>query len=175
MKRGISSCAAGLFVLAAFCLPATAEESPIQFLSGPFAGATPFSASHREESLHAGKMTTDTAKFSAGNLTAYVDWSRISLDYVWTDFSVLDDWIDGLRRLFKASGVTVLDSDRVTVNGFLAQYKLVIFTGADRRCGAFVVSRIRHRFIGYACGPQAQQIPVRAVLEGLAVDGVIGP
>ena len=39
MKRGISSCAAGLFALAAFCLPARAEDSVISFVSGPFAGA----------------------------------------------------------------------------------------------------------------------------------------
>lgn len=175
MKRGILSCAAGLFAPAALCLPAWAEDSPIRFVSGPFAGAAAYSTSHREQPLETGKMTTDTAKFRAGDLTAYVDWSRISMDYVWTDPKVLDRWVDGLAQLFKASGVTILESDRITVNGFLAQYKLVTFTGADRRCGAFVMGRVRQRFIGYACGPQAHQVPVRSVLEGLSVDGVIGP
>jgi len=173
--RGVLVRAAGLFVLAAFCLPAQAEDSPIRFVSGPFAGAVAYSTTHREEPLETGKMTTDTAKFRAGNLTAYIDWSRITMDYVWTDPRVLDRWVDGMANLFKATGTTVLESDRITVHGFLAQYKLVIFTGADRRCLAFVVQRVRHRFIGYACGPQAQQISMRSVLEGLSVDHVIGP
>lgn len=169
--------AAGLLALAAFSLPAMADESPIRFVSGPFAGATAENATHDEEHLSeaAGTKRTDAATFNANGLIALVHWSRLSGGYRWRDSDYLAPLSALVGRLFKANGVVTIRGDRTTVNGYLAQYRIISLTGPDNRCGTFILKRASHLISGFTCAPKGADVPLPSVMEGLSIDGVIGP
>lgn len=170
--------AAGLLALAASWLPALADDSPIRFASGPFAGAVAEDAKHEVKTLSeagGGSSVADTAVFRANGLVAFVGWSRLTGRYIWRDGDYHVGLSRSLQRIFNATGVTVLQSDRITVNGYLAQYRLVGLTGVDRRCGVFVLKRQKHLIQGFTCGSTNQDVQLQAVMEGLSIDGVIGP
>jgi hypothetical protein len=169
--------AAGLVVLAAFSVQARADDSPIRFVSGPFAGAAAQDPKHEEETLYeaSGTRTTDTAVFRAGDMVALVDWSRLSMDYRWADGAVLDSLSAAVGHVFKAKGVSTVRGDRTTVHGFSAQYRVIGLTGSNDRCGVFVLKRVRNMISGFACGPGGRDVPIEAVMEGISIDHVIGP
>jgi hypothetical protein len=195
MKRGISSCAAGLFVLAAFCLPAVeaagapppkrqpavvvGSNTPIRFVSGPFARVVVGNAYHIDEPLDDGTpYAQDDASFEAGGLRLSIHWARLGGDHVWAtaaDPALLDEWIEILRKTNSGLATIVLESSREPVNGLPAVTKTVVYTGADRRCGVFVLGRDEHRVNGYLCGAGGQAIPLSATLQGLSIAGVVSP
>ena len=171
-------CAAGVIAAAVFSWPALAEESPISFVSGPLQGAAAENVEHKEETLaHSafGAMTTDTAVFKSGPMLAYVDWSRLGGHYGWQDDNMVAKLSDDVKDVFEATGFTILESDRLTVNGYLAQYRKISLIGIDRRCGVFALMRRTHLITGFACAPAARAFVVRDVMAGISIDGVIGP
>ncbi|WP_155888914.1 hypothetical protein [Inquilinus limosus] len=176
MKRGISSCAAGLLALAAFCLPARAEPSVIAFVSGPLSGAAAEEVKRDQDNnlAEGGTKVSESAVFRAGGLLAYVKWSRLGGYYAWQD-SGLNGLTEDVRQVFDAAGATVVSGDYGEVNGFRAQYRDIRLTGSPRRCGVFELRRVKSRIIGFACRTEDQAVPILAILQGLSIDGVIGP
>ncbi len=176
MKRGISSCAAGLFALAAFCLPARAEDSVISFVSGPFAGAAAEDVRRDEDNNLAERGTRigESAVFRSNGMVAYVSWARLGGNYVWQDTG-LNGLTENVRQAFDATSVTVLSGDRDTVNGFKTQYRDVRLAGPPRRCGVFTLQRAMNSIVGFACRREDRAVPILTILEGLSIDGVIGP
>lgn len=170
-------CAAGALVLAALSWPALAEESPIDFVSGPLAGAAARNAKHSEAqaSEGSGVVRTDTATFEAGGLFAFVDWSRLPGGYHWRSSDRIGSLTTWLQEALKATGFSVLRGDRTTVNGYLTQYRIVSLTGSNDRCGVFDMQRANHLIQGAVCVPNGADVPVMAVLQGLSIDNVIGP
>ncbi|OWJ56746.1 hypothetical protein [Inquilinus limosus] len=174
----VSRYAIGVFAMAAFSWPALAEESPISFVSGPLQGAVAENVEHKEDTLaHSafGAMTTDTAVFKAGGMIAYVDWSRLGGHYGWKDTDVVASLSDDVKDIFEATGFTILESDRMSVNGYLSRYRKIALTGIDRRCGVFAMTRRTHMITGFACAPSRQAFRVQDVMDGISIDGVIGP
>ncbi|MFE0758869.1 hypothetical protein ACFW16_33235 [Inquilinus sp. NPDC058860] len=176
MMRGISSCAAGLLALAALCLPARAEDSVIAFESGPFAGAAAEDVKRDEDNNLAerGTRVGESAVFRSNGMLAYVSWARLGGNYVWQDTG-LNGLTENVRRALDATSVTVLSGDRDTVNGFKAQYRDIRLAGPPWRCGVFALQRAMNSIIGFACRKEDRAVPILAILEGLSVDGVIGP
>lgn len=170
-------CAVAVLAMAAVSGPALAEESPISFVSGPLKGAAAQNVKHEEKTLpHSafGSMQTDTAVFKSGAMIGYVDWSRLGGHYRWQDedTSALSD---SVKEAFDATGFTILESDQITVNGYLARYRKISLAGVDRRCGVFTMMRRNHLVEGFACAPSAQAFRVQDVMQGISIDGVIGP
>jgi hypothetical protein len=170
--------AAGLVVLAAFSVQARADDSPIRFVSGPFAGAAAQETQHKQETLAemSGTKTSDSAVFRAGGMVSFVYWARLSMDYRWqeggVDLAALSSMVG---HSFNATGISVIRGDRTTVNGFSAQYRLISLTGTNNRCGIFILKRAQHLISGFACDPTGRDVPVQAVMEGISIDHVIGP
>jgi hypothetical protein len=170
-------CAAGVIAAAVFSWPALAEESPISFVSGPLQGAVAENVKHEEETLaHSafGSMTSDTAVFRSGQMLAWVNWSRLGGHYGWQDNDV-GSLSNEVKDIFDATGFTILESDTLTVNGYAARYRKISLIGIDRRCGVFALMRRNHMVQGFACAPAARAFTVQAVMEGISIDGVIGP
>ena len=177
MVRQAMRCAAGVIAAAVFSWPALAEESPISFLSGPLQGATAENVKHKGEALaHSafGAVTSDTAVFKSGPMLAWVDWERLGGHYRWQDNDVTS-LSNEVKDIFDATGFTILESDQVTVNGYAARYRKISLIGIDRRCGVFAMTRRNHLVQGFACAPAARAFTVQAVMEGISIDGVIGP
>jgi hypothetical protein len=171
-------CAAGVIAAAVFSWPALAEESPISFVSGPLQGAAAENVRHKEQTLaHSafGAVTSDSAVFKSGPMLAWVNWSRLGGHYGWQDDNRVAQLSDDVKENFEATGFTILESDRITVNGYLAQYRKISLIGIDRRCGVFALMRRTHLIRGFACAPAARAFTVQAVMEGISIDGVIGP
>ncbi|MGK9235732.1 hypothetical protein KXS07_28725 [Inquilinus limosus] len=171
-------CAAGVIAAAMFSWPALAEESPISFVSGPLQGAAAENVKHKEETLaHSafGAVKSDTAVFKSGPMLAYVDWSRLGGHYRWQDDNIVASLSDSVKEIFDATGFTILESDRITVNGYLAQYRRISLIGIDRRCGVFALMRRNHLISGFACAPFTRPFTVQEVMAGISIDGVIGP
>ncbi|WP_395675235.1 hypothetical protein [Inquilinus sp.] len=178
MVRGILSCAAGLLALAAFSLPALADASPISFVSGPLAGAVAQDAKHEEEALEVagGRRFSDEAFFQSGDYVGWVDWSRLNLRYRWRDTGQMDDLTDMVKRAFKASGVEGITGGQDGLGGFISQYRTFRLTGArPMNCGVFGLHRRNDWISGFACTQGQGPIPLRAVIEGLAVKDVLEP
>ncbi|KGM31777.1 hypothetical protein P409_25250 [Inquilinus limosus MP06] len=187
MMRGFRVRAAGLFVLAALCLPVQAaqpvtdvgSDTPIRFVSGPFAGVAVRSATHSDEPLDANTpYAQDDARFEAGGLRLSIHWARLGRGHAWklaADPALLDTWVETLRKTNGGLTTIVLESSRDPVSGLPAVTKTVVYTGADRRCGVFVMGREGNRINGYLCGAASQAIPLRATLQGLSIAGVTGP
>lgn len=170
-------CAAGVIAAAVLSWPALAEDSPISFVSGPLQGAVAENVEHNEESLaHSafGAVTTDTAVFKSGPMLAWVNWSRLGGHYGWQDNDV-GSLSNEVKDIFDATGFTILESDRITVNGYSAQYRKISLIGIDRRCGVFALLRRTHLIQGFACAPASRAFTVRDVMEGISISGVIGP
>jgi len=170
-------CAMSVCALAALSWPALAEESPISFVSGPLQGAAAENVKHDEESLaHSafGAVKTDTAVFKSGPMLAWVNWSRLGGHYRWQDNDV-GSLSNEVKDVFDATGFTILESDSITVNGYAARYRKISLIGIDRRCGVFALMRRNHMVQGFACAPAARAFTVQAVMEGISIDGVIGP
>lgn len=197
MMRGILSCAAGLFVLAAFCLPAPpalalctpppkrqpsielGPRTPIRFVAGPLAGVMARSG-YVGDYCRPDRVGVahNSARYEVAGLTLYIHWHRMEDGYVWaapTDPQQLDRHIETLRKIAEGYSTIVLESSREPLNGVPALTRIVVFTGADRRCGVFALGRGRDLIDGDLCGAGGQPVPLRAVLQGLSVDGVIGP
>lgn len=177
MFNRVMRCAAGLLMLAAASGLARAEESPISFVSGPFAGIAAEEPEHTERMASEGSGTVreDTAMFSKGDLFAFVAWSRLPGGYHWQDSDRLPSMSRTAQRAFKATGFTVVRGDRVTVNGYLAQYRIINLTGGSgERCGVFDLNRANHLILGTVCAATGD-VPMMAVLQGLSIDNVIGP
>jgi|GEM_PF-1919695 len=178
MVNRMMRCAAGLLVLAAMSGPARAEESPISFVAGPFAGATAEETEHKQEDLTemGATKTSNSAVFRANGMVALVYWSRLSLDYRWLDGgNDLNSLSSLVQRAFKASGTVLVRGDRTSVNGFMADYRIVSLTGTNDRCGLFILKRNKNLISGFACAPSGRDVPVEAVMEGISIDNVIGP
>ena len=169
--------AAGILVAAALSWPALAEESPIDFVSGPLARAAARNAKHSEAqaSEGSGVVRSDTATFEAGGLFAFVDWSRLPGGYHWRSSDRLGSLTTWLQGALKATSYTVLRGDRTTVNSYLTQYRIVSLTGSSDRCGVFDMQRANHLIQGAVCVPNGADVPLLAVLRGLSIDNVIGP
>lgn len=170
-------CAAGVIAAAVFSWPALAEESPISFVSGPLQGAAAENVKHKGEALaHSafGAVTSDSAVFKAGPMLAWIDWSRLGGHYRWQDNDVAS-LSNEVKDIFDATGFTILESDTLTVNGYAARYRKISLIGIDRRCGVFALMRRNHMVQGFACAPAARAFTVQAVMEGISIDGVIGP
>jgi hypothetical protein len=177
MVRGILSCAAGLLALAAFSLPAAAEPSVISFVSGPLAGAAAEDVKHEEDNNLAerGTKVSESATFRSNGMLAWIQWSRLGGGhYVWRDDG-LGELTDNIRKVFKATGATVLSGDRAGISGFNGQYRVVDLVGTPSRCGIFHLGRSQNSIIGFVCRRDGQAVPVLAVMQGLAVQGVIQP
>lgn len=171
-------CAAGAIAAAVLSWPALAEESPISFVSGPLQGAAAENVKHKEQSLaHSafGSVTTDSAVFKSGPMLAWVNWSRLGGHYRWQDDDMAASLSDEVKDVFDATGFTVLESDRITVKGYLARYRKISLIGIDRRCGVFAMTRTGHLIQGFACAPAARAFRVQDVMEGISINGVIGP
>jgi len=169
--------AMGVFAVAVLSWPALAEESPISFVSGPLQGAVAENVKHDEESLaHSafGAVKTDTAVFKSGPMLAWVNWSRLGGHYRWQDNDV-GSLSNEVKDVFDATGFTILESDSITVNGYAARYRKISLIGIDRRCGVFALMRRNHMVQGFACAPAARAFTVQQVMEGISIDGVIGP
>jgi len=177
MIHRIVRCAAGALVLAALSWPALAEESPIDFVSGPLAGAAAKNPKHTEEQASEGSGTvrSDTATFSAGEFLAYVDWSRLPGGYRWNDTDHLGSLAESVQRWLKATGFSMVRGDRTTVNSFLAQYRIISLSGTSDSCAVFDLRRANHMILGAVCRSRGGEVPVMAVLQGLSIDNVIGP
>jgi hypothetical protein len=177
MFNRVMRCAVGLLVLAAASGPARAEESPISFVSGPLAGAVAEETEHKQETLTemAATKTSDSAVFRANNMVALVYWARLSMDYRWQEGNDIDSLTGLVQRAFDATGAVTLRSDRRSVNGFDARYRIVSLTGTNDRCGVFVLRRIKNLISGFACAPGGRDVPVEAVMEGISINNVIGP
>jgi hypothetical protein len=177
MVRLIVWAATGVLALAAFSLSAAAEPSVISFVSGPLAGVAAEDVKHEEDNNLAerGTQVTESASFFGAGTVAWVQWSRLSGNYVWQDTG-LGGLTDDLRDIFKATGATVITGDRTDVGGFNGQFRIVDLTGVSRRCGVFQLRRLRDSIIGFMCRQGGQTVPVVAILQGLSVKGVIsGP
>ncbi|MGO1074728.1 hypothetical protein [Inquilinus sp. CA228] len=176
MTRGILSCAAGLFILAAFCLPAQAEPSVIAFVSGPFAGATAQEVERQEDSQRAteGIEASEAVVFRARDMIARVRWWRWNGYYSWWD-ATLNEQTAKLQNRFKATGIAVTGNDRIAIKGFDGQAQSLDLTGTPQRCGVFKLRRGEDHIVGVACRWDGQPMPVSALVRGLSVDGVIGP
>ena len=178
MFQHLRRCAAGVLIAVAASTPALAEESPIRFASGPLAGAAAEDPKHEQETLAemSGSKTSDSAVFRAGGLISFVYWARLSMDYQWreggVDLAALSSMVG---HTFNAKGISVISGDRITVNGFSAQYRLISLTGTNNRCGVFILRRSRNLISGFACDPSGRDVPVQAVMEGISIDHVIGP
>lgn len=171
-------CAMGVFAMAAFSWPALAEESPISFVSGPLQGAVAENVKHKEDTLaHSafGAVTTDTAVFKAGAIVAWVNWSRLGGHYRWQDDNMVAGLSDDVKDAFDATGFSILESDRRSVNGYLGQYRRISLAGIDRRCVVFALMRRNHLIQGFACAPSGQPFDAQAVMDGISIEGVIGP
>lgn len=169
--------ALALVAMAAVSWPALAEESPISFVAGPLKGAVAENVKHEEESLaHSafGAVKTDSAVFKAGPMIGYVNWSRLGGHYRWQDEDV-SGLSDSVKEIFDATGFTILESDQVSVNGYFARYRKISLIGIDRRCGVFAMTRRNHLVQGFACAPFSQAFRVQDVMEGISINGVIGP
>lgn len=195
MRRGFPIKAAGLFVLAAFCLPMTeaagapsskrqpsvnvGSDTPIRFVSGPFAGVAVKTGSHLDDTFAANTpYAQDQAIYEAAGLRLSVYWARLGGGHVWptaADPALLDEWVEILRKTNSGLTTIVLESSREPVNGLPAVTKTVVYTGVDRRCGVFVLGRDEHRINGYLCGAGSRAIPLAATLQGLSIKGVVGP
>ncbi|MGK9235731.1 hypothetical protein KXS07_28720 [Inquilinus limosus] len=176
MFNRVMRCAVGLLVLAAACGPARAEDSPIGFVSGPLAGVPAENVKHIEEQAAdgGGIVRVDTATFSTRDLLAYVDWSRLPGGYSWRDTDRLPSLSEMARRVFKASGFTVVRGDQTSLNGYRMRYRIISLTGASERCGIFDLQRRSHLIQGVVCSA-AGEVPLMATLEGLSINNVIGP
>jgi hypothetical protein len=194
MGRGFPIKAAGLFALAAFCLPVAGaagappkrqpavvvgSNTPIRFVSGPFAGVAVGNAYHLDAPRDDGTpYAQDDADFEAGGLRLSIHWGRLGGDHVWVtaaDPALLDKWVEILRKTNSGLTTVVLESSREPVNGLPAVTKTVVYTGVERRCGVFVLGREEHRINGYLCGAANRTIPLAATLQGLSIAGVVGP
>lgn len=174
----VLQCALGVFAMAAFSWPALAEESPISFVAGPLKGAVAENVKHKEDTLaHSafGAVTTDTAVFKAGAMISWVNWSRLGGHYRWQDDNMVAGLSDEVKDAFDATGFTILESDRRSVNGYVGQYRRISLTGIDRRCGVFALMRRNHLIQGFVCAPSSQPYTLQDVMEGISIDGVIGP
>ncbi|WP_225766598.1 hypothetical protein [Inquilinus sp. Marseille-Q2685] len=170
-------CAAGAIAATVLSWPALAEESPISFVSGPLQGAAAENVKHKEESLaHSafGAVKSDSAVFKSGPMLAWVDWSRLGGHYRWRDNDV-GSLSNEVKDIFDVTGFTILESDGITVNGYAAQYRKISLIGIDRRCGVFAMTRTSHLIQGFACAPAARAFRVQDVMEGISINGVIGP
>lgn len=176
MFNRVMRCAAGLLVLVAASWPAWAEESPIRFVSGPFAGVAAKEAKHTEDmaSEGSGTVRTDSAAFSTRQLFAHVEWARLPGGYRWRDSDRIASLSQWVQRALKATAFTVVRGDSTSVNGYRAQYRIITLTGADERCGVFDLQRANHLIQGVVCGVGGE-VPLMAVLQGLSIDNVIGP
>lgn len=185
MIKCLLSCAAWVSALAAFSLPALAEptvtelgsNTPIDFASGPFAGVAAKGAKHMQEQTSEDSSTvrTDTATFETANLFGFFDWSRLPGGYRWQDTGFTERLSVLAQDIFKASGFTVLEGNRTSVNGYIADYRQIEIKGSGERCGVFALKRAHHLIQGVVCGPKGRNVPVQAVMQGLSIDGVIGP
>jgi hypothetical protein len=177
MFNRVMWCAAGLLMLVAASGFARAEESPISFVSGPFAGAVAEETDHQQETLTemAGTKTSDSAVFRANGMVALVYWARLSMDYRWEEGNDIEALTRLVQRAFNASGAVTLRSDRRSVDSFDARYRIVSLTGTGDRCGVFVLRRIKNLISGFACAPSGRDVPVEAVMEGISINNVIGP
>ncbi|MGK9166089.1 hypothetical protein KXR53_07315 [Inquilinus limosus] len=176
MNRGILSCAAGLLALAAFYLPARAEQSRITFTSGPFAGTTAEEVERQEngELATPGIEASEAVLFRARGMVARVRWWRWNGYYSWWD-ATLNEQIANLQRRFKPTGVAIIGSDRIAIQGFDGQFRSLDLTGTPLRCGVFKLRRGEDHIVGVACRPDGQAMPVSALVRGLSIEGVIGP
>jgi len=196
--RGIPSCAAGQLAPAAFLLrawarrlavplaagvlavaalpqAARAEPSAIAFTSGPLAGVAAEDVTRKEEDLaNRGTKVSESALFQSNGMLAYVNWARLTSRYVWQN-SDLKGLTEEVRQVFKAADVTVLSGDRDVVKGFRVQYRDIRLSRPDRRCGLFEMQRMQNDIFGFVCRADDQQVPILAVMEGLAIKDVIGP
>lgn len=195
MVRGFLVKAAGLSILAALCLPAmdavgapppkrqpsvnVGSDTPIRFVSGPFAGVAVRTGSHLDQPFDADTpYAQDQAIYEAAGLRLTIHWARLGGGHIWTtaaDPALLDEWVEILRKTNSGLTTIVLESSREPVNGLPAVTKTVVYTGADRRCGVFVLGRDANRISGHLCGAGSQAIPLRATLLGLSIKGVVGP
>ncbi|WP_155888915.1 hypothetical protein [Inquilinus limosus] len=177
MLNRLMRCTAGILVAAAFSGPAWAEDSPIRFVSGPLAGVAAENAKHNERmaSEGSGTVRSDTATFSTKELFAFVDWARLPGGYHWRDSDRIGSLSRWVQEAFKATGFTVVRGDRTTVNGYLAQYRIITLTGSGERCGVFDLERANHLIQGGVCAVNGGDVPLMAVIQGLSIDNVIGP
>lgn len=176
MFNRVMRCATGLLVLAAASWPAQAEESPISFVSGPFAGAAAEDAKHTESMASEGSGTVrmDVATFSTRQYVAHVEWARLPGGYHWQDDNRVASLSRWVQSAFKATAFTVVRGDNTSVNGYRAQYRIIALTGADERCGVFDLHRGSNLIQGAICGVGGE-VPLLAALEGLSIDNVIEP
>lgn len=178
MRRTIVALAVVILAATGMLSQARADGSPISFVSGPLQGAEPENVKHEEESLaHSafGAVKTDTAVFRSGPMIAFVDWSRLGGHYRWQDDDTVARLSDDVKEIFEATGFTLLQSTDGGVNGFRAQYRMIGLTGIDRRCGVYVLRRLSHLIQGFVCAPGNRPFRVEDVMQGIVIDGVIGP
>ncbi len=176
MRRGIPIKAAGLFVLAALCLPARAEPSAIAFVSGPLAGVTAQEVEREDNGIlaHPGIEASEAVVFRTPTMIARVRWWRWNGYYEWWD-ATLNEQVAKLQARFKATGIAVTGDDRIAHQGFDGQARSLDLTGTPMRCGVFKLRRGEDHIVGVACRGDGRAMPASALVRGLSIDGVIGP
>ena len=178
MVRYAVRIAAGLIAWAALTGTASAEDAPIEFVSGPFAGAVGQDTVHKENQLDYGYETENRARFAAGPYVGEVQWLKLSGNYYRRDPNAIGRLTRMVEHVFGVGGSRTVDGDQKSVNGFLAQYRRIeigIGTSTPKNCAVYYMTRQPDSIYGYVCGPAGQPVPLDATMNGLSIRNVIGP